>query len=86
MHREAQVRFLGGGGAAMRCCYPTQAPCVRLVVASKFYLNFGGSNGITLFGRIYRAGVNQGIFTWRQDGQVGRGRAERQLVKVLRKG
>jgi len=29
------------------------APCVRLVVASKFYLNFGGSNGITSFGSIY---------------------------------
>jgi len=28
-------------------------PCVRLVVASKFYLNFGGSNGITSFGSIY---------------------------------
>ena len=25
MRREAQVRFLGGGGAAMRCCYPTKA-------------------------------------------------------------
>jgi hypothetical protein len=25
MRREARVRFLGGGGAAMRCCYPTKA-------------------------------------------------------------
>ncbi len=24
MRREAPVRFLGGGGAAMRCCYPTK--------------------------------------------------------------
>jgi hypothetical protein len=23
MRREAPVRFLGGGGAAMHCCYPT---------------------------------------------------------------
>lgn len=33
-------------------------PCFRLVVAPKFYLNFGGSNGKMLFGRIYRASVN----------------------------
>jgi hypothetical protein len=25
MRREAPVRFLGGGGAAMHCCYPTKA-------------------------------------------------------------
>jgi hypothetical protein len=24
MRREAPVRFLGGGGAVMRCCYPTR--------------------------------------------------------------
>ena len=54
-------------------------PCVRLVAASKFYLNSGGNNGITLYGSIYRAGINQGIFSWRQDDKVGRGRTERQL-------
>ena len=59
---------------------PQQAPCVRLVVASKFYLNLGGSNGITLYRSIYRAGINQGIFARRQDNQVGRGRVERQLA------
>lgn len=25
MRREAPVRFLGGGGSAMHCCYPTKA-------------------------------------------------------------
>lgn len=24
MRGDHQVRFLGGGGAAMRCCYPTK--------------------------------------------------------------
>ena len=26
MRREARVRFLGGSGAEMRCCYPTKYP------------------------------------------------------------
>ena len=55
-------------------------PCIRLVVASKFYINLGGSNDITLYRSIYRAGINQGIFARRQDNQVGRGRVERQLA------
>ena len=46
------------------------APCVRLVVASKFYLNLGGSHGITFYRSIYRSGINQGIFARRQDNQV----------------
>lgn len=29
MRREAHVRFLGGGGAAMRCRYPTIRPSNR---------------------------------------------------------
>jgi hypothetical protein len=34
MHREAQVRFLGGGGAAMRCCYPTNRPYLPVAVTT----------------------------------------------------
>jgi hypothetical protein len=59
------------------------SPCVRLVVASQFYLIFGGNNGITLFGSIYRAGVNQGIIACRLDGKVGHGRVERQFHMVI---
>ncbi|PNE59858.1 hypothetical protein A8H39_01550 [Paraburkholderia fungorum] len=35
MRGDSHVRFLGGGGAAMRCCYPTlvwmpsRASCIR---------------------------------------------------------
>jgi len=58
----------------------TEPPGVRLVVASKnLTLRCGGNSGITLFRSIYRAGVIQGIFAWRADGEVGRDRFERQL-------
>lgn len=41
--RKSHVRFLGGGGAAMRCCYPTDsvsttAPYALLRI---FWVNFG---------------------------------------------
>jgi hypothetical protein len=32
MRREARVRFLGGGGAEMRCCYPTKADYAKFAI------------------------------------------------------
>ncbi|AUV47457.1 hypothetical protein AL536_22840 [Vibrio fluvialis] len=29
MRGNSHVRFLGGGGAVMRCCYPTFAPSLK---------------------------------------------------------
>jgi len=45
MRCEAHVRFLGGGGAVMRCRYPTQIS-INLVVVQCSLVRHGSSTGL----------------------------------------
>ena len=40
MRGNSQVRFLGGGGTAMRCCYPSSAPADRLIKKPAYIAGF----------------------------------------------
>jgi len=35
MRGDSPVRFLGGGGAVMHCCYPTK--CMELIAGKRLY-------------------------------------------------